>query len=67
MKIKNKTWKTITIIIERVVEQRTEKGMTENNTLFYLINARTPEGRGVGFRANSPLDAWSKMMQEIHF
>ena len=65
MRVKNKTWKMLTITIEKVVEQKTEKGATENKTLFYLINSRTPSGTGVGFRANTPIEAWSKMMQEI--
>jgi hypothetical protein len=66
MKIKNKTWKQVTIKIERVVEQKTEGALTENNTLYYLIHARRPHGSSIGFRAETPLDVWGKLMQEVY-
>ena len=66
MKKKIKVWKDIEINIERVVEQTTDKGLTKNETLYYLINAKYSDGRGVGFRANTPIDAWAMMMKEIY-
>jgi len=66
MKKKIKVWKDVKITIERVVEQTTDKDTTDNQDLFYLINAKYSDGRGIGFRANSPTDVWAKMMQEIY-
>ena len=66
MKKKIKVWKDLKITIERVVEQTTEKGTTENADLFYLINAKYSDGRGVGFRANTPTQVWAKLMQEVY-
>jgi len=66
MKKKIKIWKDIKITIERIVEQTETEGMTESKTLYYLINATYSDGRGIGFRANSPTDVWAKMMQEIY-
>jgi len=66
MKKKIKVWKDVKITIERVVEQTTDGAVTDNNTLYYLINAKCSDGRGIGFRADTPISAWSKMMQEIY-
>jgi hypothetical protein len=65
MKKKIKVWKDVKITIERVVEQTVEGGVTDNNTLYYLINAKYSDGRGVGFRADTPIDVWSKLMHEV--
>ena len=65
MKKKIKVWKHVTIKIERVVEQTTEGAMTENKDLYYLVNANYSDGRGIGFRSNTPLMAWSELMQRV--
>jgi len=66
MKKKVKIWKDVTITIERVIEQTTEKEFIENKTLYYLINAKYSDGREIGFRADTPLKVWSMLMQEIY-
>lgn len=65
MRKKIKTWKHLRIKIEKIVEQTTDKGITENKTLYFLVNAQYSDGRGVGFRANSPIECWTKLMQEV--
>lgn len=65
MKKKIKVWKHLKIEIERVVEQSTEKGMTENKTLYFLVNAKYSDGRGVGFRADTPTQCWANLMKEV--
>lgn len=65
MKKKIKTWKHIRIDIERVVEQTTDKGITENRTLSFLVNAKYSDGRCIGFRAYTPIVCWAKLMQEV--
>lgn len=65
MKKKIKTWEHLRIDIEKVVEQTTDKGITENKTLYFLVNAKYSDGRGVGFRANTPIGCWANLMQEV--
>lgn len=65
MKKKIKVWKTLTVDIERVVEQTIDKGCTENKILYYLVNAKYSSGHGVGFRADTALRCWSMLMQEV--
>lgn len=65
MKKKIKTWKYLTIHIEKVVEQTTDKGITENKTLYFFVNAKYSNGRGIGFRADTPVGCWAKLMQEV--
>ena len=65
MKKKIKVWKYLKIDIERIVEQTTEKGFTENKTIYFLINAKYSDGRGIGFRADTPVECWSKLMHEV--
>jgi hypothetical protein len=66
MKKKVKVWKHLRIDIERVVEQTTDNGVTENKTLHYLINAMYSGKQGVGFRADTPIECWSKLMHEVN-
>lgn len=66
MKLKHKTWKSVTITIERVVEEKKDGAITENRTMYYLLHARYPHGSAIGFRADSPIECWAKLMQEVH-
>ena len=66
MKKKIKVWKHLKIDIERVVEQSIKKGNVEQKTLYYLVNAKYSDGRGVGFRADTPVKCWVKLMDEIY-
>ena len=66
MKLRNKTWKSVTITIERVVEEKVEGAVTSNRTLYYLLHARYPHGSAIGFRADSPIECWVKLMQEVN-
>jgi len=63
---KVKVWKDVNIQIERVVEQTIDKSLTKNKTLYYLVNAKYSDGRGIGFRADTPLGVWSELMNEVH-
>jgi len=65
MKKKINIWKDLRIDIERIVETTESEGLTESKTMFYLINAKYSDGRGIGFRANTPTLAWAKLMQEV--
>ena len=58
--------KTLTITIERVDDITEDNEKQERKTIFYLINGKTPYGSSTGFRANTLLNAWAKMMQEFH-
>ena len=66
MKIKNKLCRPTVISIETMIEQKTEKGCTENKTLYWLVNVKYSYGRGLVFRANSPLQLWANLMTEVY-
>jgi len=65
MKLKHKTWKSVTITIERVFDETKDGAVTSNRTLYYLLHARYPHGSATGFRADSPIECWAKLMQEV--
>ena len=66
MKKKIKTWKYLTIKIEKVVEITKDKETTEHKNLYWLVNATYQGGGGIGFRANTEIDCWAKLMQEVY-
>ena len=65
IKKKIKVWKDLRIDIERIVEETTQDGITDYKTLYYLVNAKYSDGRGVGFRANTQIECWIKLMQGV--